>query len=194
MPYELVLAKQPKALDKAVGESPLLSGISERYPCYALYYPSAAGEPELEEALRKLGKAAGKNLFVSLGTLGDEEYPTIAKVFSVRRNPVVIVTALAEYAAPPDQALNSYVRLDDPTLLSSPDRTLKCIQELSNLYLRGEVATALKAAHSAERAALLAAIGGYLAKALKTIGDFVAERDISVSFAEGRFELNRAGK
>lgn len=194
MAFQLVLETGAGPGEKDVGDNVFIGNLSSEYPCYALYYPGAMPDPRLEQALRKLGDETGQNLFVNIGRLNDPNYGKIANLFDIERNPVIVLTAIAPLAAPKEAHLNTYVRLDSPKLLASSERTLECVQEVFNLFQRGNVAEAIAKAKWKERSELLLVVGRCVRGALGSLWDFISERDIIVSLAEGRFELKRSGE
>jgi hypothetical protein len=193
MRFDLLLDTGHGAGERDVGENVLLTNLPNEYQCYALYYPGPMPDPQLEAALRKIGEAAGQNLFVNIGRLNDPNYGKIANLFEIKRNPVIIFTALAPLAAPEKEFLNAFVRLDSPKLLASTERCSKCVNKVFNHFMRGDVAGAIANAKWKERSELIHAIGESIRGALGFLWDFISERDISVSVAEGRFELTKAG-
>ena len=77
--------------------------------------------------------------------------------------------------------------------ISSPDRTYECLQTLVSLFLQGKVAEAVSQAKWTQRAEAVKALAQLLSGPLKAIGGFIADRDIAVSVAEGKFELKKSG-
>jgi len=199
MVYQLILQKSGIAVEhgitrgeKDVGENIFLYNLPNEYPCYAFYYPGPTPEPELEQALRKFGDQTGKNLFVNIGRLNDPDYGKIANLFDIKRNPVIVLTAIKPFAAPVDSNLSTYVRLDTPKMLASTKRTMQCVQEVFNLFQRGKVAEAIAKGKWKERSELLLIVGDFIHNALKSLGEFITTRDLSVSLFEGSFELKRS--
>ncbi len=190
MAYELVIQEAP---GKDVGDNVFLQNLPAEYKVYLFYYPGAMPDERLEKALRNLGEMTGKNLFVNIGRLNDPEHEKIVGRFEIKNYPVILITAVGSLAAPQGEFCSAYARLDSKRLLGSPERTVECVQELFNLFLRGEVAKAISQAKWKQRAELAAVLGRYITDALKGLKDFVASRDISISFLEGKFELKRSG-
>jgi hypothetical protein len=199
MTYRLVLASGPAtgaeatdAAHKAVGENVFAADLPEAFSCFVFYYPGAAGDQALERGLRSLGEQSGQNVFVNIGRLNDPAYGKVAKLFGIARTPVIVVTAVAPLSAAESADQSAFVRLDSAALLGSPDRALRCVQELVTLFLRGDVAEAIAKGKWSQRAELLHLLADCVSAALASIGDFVAERDLSVSLFGGRFELKRS--
>jgi hypothetical protein len=191
MSYQLILKRGGEGR-KRVGENLFLEDLATDYPCYALYYPSEVSNAPLETALRRLGEATGGNLFVNMGTLVDRHYDTAARLFRLQKHPVIVITAIAPLAAPEGADLSAFVRIDSPSLLRSPDQTIRCVQEVYTLFLQGRVAEAIAAAKWSERKELLHTLRGYFSRALGALWELVSQRDITVSLVEGRFELKRS--
>lgn len=193
MAYKLVFAERPAEDRKDFGENVYLDGLPADYKVYAFYYAGTMSNKPLEDKLRELGDITGKNLFVNIGRLSDPRHDEIVERFAVKKYPVIIVTAIDALASPAGEYLSAYARLDSKHLLDSPDRTIECIQELFNLFMQGKVSEAMSHAKWEQRANLVARLGYFFAGALKGLRDFIAERDISVSVLEGKFELKRSG-
>jgi len=191
MPFRLVLKDAPTENGKEVGENIFFDNLPFDYKVYALYYPAAMLDEALEAKLRDLGAITGKNLLVNIGRLNDPELGKIATRFEVKKYPVIVVTAIDALASPTDHYLSAYARLDSKHLLDSPDRAAQCVQSLFNLFIQGKVSEAIAKAKWRQRQELVALVTDCFIGALRSLGGFVAERDISVSLVEGKFELKR---
>jgi hypothetical protein len=190
--YQLVLREPGEDGTKAVGENVFLANLSSEFPVYIFYYPAEMPDPTFERQLRSLGDKTGNNLFVNIGRLDDPQLDKIVHKFELKSFPVVVVTAIADLAAPPDASLNSYVRLDG-RLLKDPDRAIGHIESIYLLFLQGKVAEAIASTKWRSRLDLVRTIGTFFTDALGGLIGFVAERDLSVSILEGRFELTKSG-
>ncbi|KAF5428645.1 hypothetical protein C5S39_10980, partial [Candidatus Methanophagaceae archaeon] len=105
MHYQLVLRELidvEKGI-KAVGENVFFDDLPSDCKVFALYYPAAVPNEDLENALRNLGNITGKNLFVNIGRLDDPNYDEIVDKFKIRNSPVIIVTAIDKLASPPTE-------------------------------------------------------------------------------------------
>ena len=194
MPSRLVFEEAPdSAGSRAVGENVFFNDLPQECKVFLFYYPAAMPDPNLESKLRSLGQRTGTNLFVNIGWLNDPQYDKIVKYFAIQKNPEIVMTAVPDLASPFQDYATIYARLDSTHLLSSPERTLDCVLKLFNLFIQGKVAEAVAEAKSRERKELLLLVTRSIANALKSIGGFVADRDISISLVEGKFELKRSG-
>jgi len=194
MSYKLIF-KEPlveSVITRAFGEDVFLADLPAEYKVYVFYYAGAMGNETLEARLRTLGEITGKNLFVNLGrNLKDPLYGKIRKRFEIKKFPVIIVTAIDALASPAGEHLTAFARLDNKSLLGSPDRTIECVQELFNLFLEGKVSEAMSHAKWQERKESLNGLTGFFTGALKSLKDFIFERDISISVVTGTFELKK---
>ena len=179
---------------KAVGDHVLFANTPPDCKVYVFYYPGTMQSRDAEEALRRLGEIAGLNLFVNLGQLDDPQYDWIASRFQIRNLPVVIITGAASLASAEGESVTAYVRLDDKKLLSSGEKTGECVQELYNLFIRGEVAQAVSLAKGMRRAEMIRSIGDFLTRALKPVGTYLAGLEISYSLIEGKLTLKSQGR
>src|SRR5262249_6055868 len=115
-----------------IGENVLFYDLPLDYKVYAFYYPSAMGDPELEQRLRDLGRITGQNLLVNIGGLNDPQLGRIQTLFGIRNYPVIVVTALSDLASPANEYFTAYARLDSKHLLNSAVRTVECVEKLFN--------------------------------------------------------------
>jgi len=190
--YQLVFTS-PSEDTKAVGENVFFADLPTDYKVYAFYYPGALRDPGLEGRLRHLGEQAGKNLFVNIGALDDPQFKRVVSKFSITKYPVIAITAVASLASPTKDHVTTFARLDGKALLDSSEKTVECVQEVFNLFLQGKVADAIGKAKWTERKELLAALGHYFSDALKSLGKFISNHDISFSLTEGKLELKKSG-
>jgi hypothetical protein len=177
---------------KDIGDDVYLRDLSDEYKVFAFYYPSAMRDEALEEALRALGGLTGKNLFVNIGKLDDPSFDKIVGAFGIDRYPVVVMTATTELAGADGEHLTAFVRIDEGRLVNDPSRLVVLLQELYGLFLRGEIAAAMSKAKKKQRVEIVRAVGATIARALKSLGGFVADRDVKISLVEGSFELTKS--
>jgi len=193
--YELTFTSTlPTENKKDVGKNVFLADLKADYKVFAFYYPGAMPDRNLENKLKTLGESSGKNLFVNVGRLNDPQFDKVTRQFGITKYPVIVLTAIESLASPAQGDLTAYARLDGKHLLSSAEETLKCVEKVFTLFLQGDVKAAIACAKWTQRAELLAWIGGWFMNALKALGKFVADRDISFSLAEGRLELKKSGE
>jgi hypothetical protein len=193
MPFKLVLTQRGVPDIKDVGENIFFQNLPTEYKVYAFYYSGSTLNEKLEDRLRELGETTGGNLLVNIGRLNDPHYSKIVEQFDIKQYPVIVVTGMDVLASTPDEYRTAFARLDSKYLLSSPDRTVQCVERLYNLFLQGKVSDAISQAKSSERRAIVSSLTSCLVDGLKGLAGFVAERDISVSLAEGKFELKKTG-
>jgi len=193
MNYQLVLSQRPGPVERDAGENIFLDRIPSDYKVYLFYYPGSMADETMESRLRALGEAAGKNLFVNIGSLSDTRHDRIVTAFGIKNYPVIVMTGSAELASPLGDYVTTYVRLDNRSLLNSPDRTIEYVEQLFNLFIQGELSQAISRAKWQQRTELLQALRKFFAGAFQTIGKFLDERDIAISVVEGKFELKRSG-
>ena len=191
MPFQLVLKEPPTENAKSVGENIFFENLPFDYKVYALYYPAAMPDEALEAKLRALGAITGGNLLVNIGRLDDPQLDKIASLFQVKSYSVIIVTAVDALASAGAHYLSAYARLDSKHFLDSPDRVVDCVQRLFNLFIQGKVSDAIAKAKWSQRQELVAWVANVFTNALKSLGGFIAARDISVSLYEGKFELKQ---
>ncbi len=191
MSSQLVLSDSNDTTQKDIGENIFLANLPSNYNVYLFYYPGAMGNEELETNLRQLGDLTGENLFVNIGKLNDPNYNKIAQAFEIKKLPVIVVTATSDLASPPSSQLNSYIKIDNPKLLTSSDKIMELLQKLFNLYVSGDIAEALKEIKKDDRKMFFEKVSKVVSDALKGVWSFFDERDIKISILEGKFELKR---
>lgn len=196
MPYDLVITDAPvqeNTPERDVGENIVFSELPSDYRVYALYFPAEPPDRSLEDALRSFGSKTGKNMMIYFGSVGDPTMGQVLARFGINRYPVIVITAIADLASPQGDYVTSYARIDSKKLLSSPQRTLDCVERVFSLFIQGEVAKAISTAKWTQRAELSSALIGLFGRAFKGVVGFIAERDIVVSLAIGKLELKRSG-
>lgn len=190
MSYDLVLTEQGVEDTKAVGDNIFFANLPAKYPVYAFYYPSETPDATFEQSLRSLGERTGSNLFLNIGRLDDPQYNKISKTFEIDSLPVLILTAVAELAAPEDEPINSYVRMSKKHL-ASPD-AISQIEKLYLLFLQGDVAGAISSQKWKTRTDLLKALGKFFGSQIKGLLEYAASRDFTVSLLTGRIEVKKS--
>lgn len=193
MPFQLILSQATEEKTKDVGENVFLDNLPSDYQVYLFCYSGVMPDEILENNLRKFGQVTGKNLFVQIGRLNDPNYKQIAKKFGIKSFPVLIMTAIDRLASSPIDSFTAYLRIDNQTLLGRPDLTLQCIEKLFNLFISGKISEAMAQFKQEQRAAILARLKDIAYDALKGIGGFLKELDISWSVAEGKLEIKHKG-
>jgi hypothetical protein len=190
MSYQLVLyepvRETPKKGEKGVGEKVFFRNLPADSKVYFLYYPHpAVPNKELEKKLRAFGESTGKNLFVNLGTLGDDSFDTAASMFGINSTPVIIVTAEADLASHPVEYKTAYAKLEGK-ILDSPDSAIDCLNKLFVLFIQGRIAEALRIPGKYNEKALLSIIKNVISKTLKGI-------EINIEFLGCKLGVKRAG-
>lgn len=193
MPYQLVLSELTDEKTKDFGENIFFDDLPFDYKVYMFYYPSAMPNEDLENKLQSFGKITGANLFINIGRLNDPNYKKIQNKFNIKKLPVIIITAIDKLASTPDNLSTAYVRIDSKNLLNSPDKLMECLQKLFNLFIGGDISEALSEYKKDKLKVFIARLKNMLTHAIKEIWEFIDERDISVSWIEGKFELKRSG-
>ena len=195
MSFQLVLNELEGEKTKGEGEV-FLDDLPFDSKVFLFYYPAAMPNEDLEDKLRDFGKRTGKNLFVNIGRLDDPNYAKIVDKFNITTFPVMIVTAIDTFVSPP-KFPTVYVKIDNKKLLNSPDLAIDTVYTLFNLFIAGKISEAMREYERVKRDEFISRLKASVTNALKEIGNrvggFLAERDISVSLVEGKFELKKSG-
>ena len=197
MAYELVLTeKEPEGAGrppKGISTS-FYTDLPQDYEVFLLYFRESMPDKALEKALVALGKNMGKNLLVNLNSAADTSYKMIVERFGIEKFPVIIMTAVGDLAAVSDGSVTTFAKLDSEALLSSPEKTVECAEQLFNLFMQGKVKEAISTAKWTQRTELLKSLGSVVGDGLKAVGKFISTYSISFSAIEGKFELKRSGE
>jgi hypothetical protein len=196
MSFDLILEDAPPTVEVGAERgvsSAFLIDLPSDYKVFLLYFRAGMPNEDLEEQLEKLGEAAGNNLLVNLGSARDPNYDMIVERFGIRKFPVIIMTAVPQLAGVGDEYLTTFVRLDNTYLFDTPERTVKCVEELFQLFIQGKVAEAAAKAKWTERAAAAGAVATAVENALKAVGGILAGLELSFSAVEGKFEFKYKG-
>lgn len=190
MSFSLVLLKKSEEA-KDFGENVYFDRLPPDCEVYIFYYPGPIRNSELERKLKDFGNETGKNLFINIGKLNDPNFKKITREFGIRKFPVLIVTGVGKLAAMQTETNYStaFVRLDNQELLKNPDRTIETSSKIFALFISGRIAEALHQGKWDQRIQVLSKIK----KTLLTVAKTLNEKDVSVSFLEGRFEIANRG-
>lgn len=197
MLYSLVLDNPTKRGGKDFGDNILLDQLSNDYPTYLFYYPGPILNQDLQTKLKEFGQSAGKNLFVNIAKLNDPNYRQIVNAFAIKTFPVIILTGVEKFASIRNNGNYStaFIRLDNKNLLKNADKAIECIGELFNLLISEKISEALNEAKRNQRNATLSVIANTTIGTLKRIGKVLNDKDVSISWLEGKFEIkNRVAK
>lgn len=194
MPYQLLLFEPSEEGSKDIGENVFLDSLSYDYKVYLFYYPGALPNVDLEEKLRYFGNITGNNLFINIGLLNDPKYYKIQNIFQIKDLPVIVLTASNGLASLESNNCHftAYVKIDNKNLLKSVDSTIECIEGLFNLFIAGKISGAINQAKHENSEMIIFSIQTYVKNALKVLGKFLSDRDITVSLFEGKLELKKA--
>jgi hypothetical protein len=143
--------------------------------------------------LRALGLKTGGNLFVNIAeTLADPSYQMAAERFRLKSLPVIVVTAVGPLAATPE-GQTAFVRLDGKHLFQQPQQLVQTVEQLFNLFLRGDIAEAVRAGWVQQiKAKILAAADAIWAQ-IQSVITWAAKKDISLEFLSAKIEVKERG-
>jgi len=196
MSYQLVISGLEGTTTKGEGEV-FLDDLPLDSKVFLLYYPGSMPNEDLEDKLKDLGKRTGKNLYVNTGRLDDPNYDKIVNKFDITTFPVMIITAIDTLASPPAKLSTAYIKIDNEKLLNSPNFAIDIVYTLFNLFIVGKISEAVHEYEKVKRDESISRLKNVVANALKNtgnkVGGFLAERDISISLAEVKFELKKSG-
>jgi hypothetical protein len=192
MAYDIVFVDKP-LVGRAVGdESIFLANLPTNPKIFAFFYRGSADVGEVEKRLRALGQKTGPNLFVHFSSEADPDYDKAEKRFGITKWPVVVVTAISPLAATPDGD-NLFVRLDNRSLFADPEKLVRTVEELFNLFLREKIGQAIRTGWLRSGQAAISQAAGRVWSVIKPVITWVAERDISVGFLGVKIEVKEAG-
>jgi len=190
MAYSIVFEEEP---GKAVGENVFLSNLPMSPKVLALFYPGAADTEEVEKELRALGQKTGGNLFVNIAeTLADPDYQLAAGSFRIKSLPVIVVTAVSPLAATPE-GHTAFVRLDAKELFQQPQQLVRTVEQLFNLFLRGEIAQAVRKGWLQQIRAKIDAAADAIWAIIQPVIAWAAKKDIALEFLSAKIEVKESG-
>jgi hypothetical protein len=190
MKAKLILREPKQKGVRDSGNNIFLEDIPMDCKVYIFYYPDIVRNNLLEEGLQNLGKQAGKNLFVNIGSKTDARFDKIVSAFEIERFPVIVITASADLASLQDQGeistfyVKQYVPSDTNDQVSI-NKILQAVQEIWLLFIRGKVKDAIQHAKTFKRKQISSNIMQIIKGALGKISSI----SISVSPLGGGFEL-----
>jgi hypothetical protein len=194
--YRLLLAEPSEEYGKKdIGENVFLNDLPYDYKVYVFYYPGIMPNPLLEEKLRALGNDTGKNLFVNIGRRNDPNFDKIVARFGIRGYPVIVVTAVDELASLrigdkfSTVYVQEYIKLDKHNLMESIDSTIRSVESLFSLFITGNIRDAIRQVKKDQSQATISHVKDTISRQLRSVGNFLSDKDISFSLAEGKFEL-----
>ena len=163
-----------------------LRGVPDDCRVYSFVFRQSQIDSRIKTELHAIGDESGLNLFVGLWDMSDPNYIKMNEIFNLGKLPAVIMTADSSLSTVSDTE-NAYVRIDDERLLDKPEEFTKLINELYNLFLRGDVTKAIRKTHSTQISILLS----NLLKEIKTAIGEVASKIIenyNIKFEIGPFK------
>ena len=179
--------------ERDFSESMLLQDISEKYKVFLLYYPAVARNFELEDKLKELGESSGKNLLVNIGSIGDDDYNVANALFDIEKTPVIVMSAVSEFAHSSEENTTAYIKFDDERLLNNTDLTIKAVDNMFNLFLSGKIREAILETKSHEKKAKINFITNRIIEGLKGVYDVIKGFEITISLLDGQFEISHSG-
>jgi hypothetical protein len=90
--------------------------------------------------------------------------------------------------------VRKYVRLDKRDLMGSINSTIRSVETLFSLFINRKIYEATTESKRNQREAVISHLTDMATSELRSIGKFLWNKDISVSLAEGRFELKSSGR
>lgn len=153
--------------------------------------------PKLREALTKLGKETGKNLFVGFWANDDEDFEKAVHAFRLKKAPAIVVTAESQLAFMNETAETVYARIDDEKILQDEkflNLAKKTLDRLYLLFLDGKVQEAIKEAEKAHDKRKMLDFLRKIKDSFGVVGKFLDEHKISVEFGNFKFETEPSKK
>jgi hypothetical protein len=192
MSYQLILNEPSEENTRAIGDNIMLDDLPSDCKVYAMYYPGAVIDEDLESKLRAFGSITGKNLFVNIGRLDDPNYDLIINKFDITNTPAIVMTAISELASIKTKTLTAYVKIDNKRVFNSPELVVETVKTLFYLFMQQKIAEAIKQTENAGREAQIKGLKATIANALKGMKEYLSDKDVNVSL--GPFSLEIKGK
>ena len=128
---------------RSFAEDVTLDNIPENCKVYCLVYGVSDTDQTIKNDLENIGKEYGNNLFVDFWSMADERYTDVATYFSLKDLPVIVVTAESSLSSIEGSNESTFVRLDNPHLLSEFEDVKRLVRLLYNLFIQGDIADAI---------------------------------------------------
>ncbi len=177
----------PEKVTKAVNPSlNFASDIPPDCKAYVFYVPGIIDYEDLKKSLLEFGGKTGKNIFVGAWELKAEAYQDVLKYFKISESPAVIVSAAPELSTSKDKKntpVAAFARIDNSRLLNDKGNAVKTINETCNLFLRGDVQSALMNANVDE---FKSSFNFYLGKIKSGISDFLKDHSVTFDVLKGQ--------
>jgi hypothetical protein len=158
---------------------------------YSFVFRQSKLDSRIKTELQAIGEESGLNLFVGLWDMSDPNYIKMNEIFNLDKLPAVIMTADSSLSTVSDTE-NAYVRIDDERLLDKPEEFSKLINELYNLFLRGDVTKAIKKTHSTEISIFLSNLLKEIKTAIGEIaGKIIENYNIKIEIGPFKAELTK---
>jgi hypothetical protein len=200
MAYDIVFVEEPEVgrdpasasdhQDRGTG-TVFLSQLPRDPKVFAFFFPGSADTEELQRRLRALGEKTGDNLYVDMGSLLDPDYLAARERFKLGPLPAVIVTATSPLAATPTGE-SAFVRLDGISLFAQPEKLVRTVEELFNLFLGGQIAQAVRLGWTVQSAAALAAAAERVWSIIQPVITWLGTRDYSFDLLSGKIEVKES--
>jgi hypothetical protein len=176
----------PPPVGAIVDRNVRLRGVPDDCRVYAFVFRQSKLDSRIKGELEAIGEEAGLNLFVGLWDMSDPNYIKMNEIFSLGKLPAVIMTADSSLSTVSDTE-NTFVRIDDERLLEKPEEFSVLINQLYNLFLRGDITNAIKKTHSAEISVFLS---NFLKEIKTSIGDVASKiiETYNIKFEIGPFK------
>jgi len=155
---------------------------------YAFVFRQSKLDNKIRDELEQMGKELGSNLFVGLWDMSDPDYVKMNEIFKLGKLPAVVVTAESSLSTVSDTE-NTYLRIDDKRLLEKPEEFLDLVNEIYNLFIRGDITKAIKKTYIKE-------ISIFLSDLLKEIKNVIGKvalkimENYNITFEVGPFKAD----
>ena len=120
--------------------------------------------------------------------MSDPDYVKINEIFKLGNLPAIVVTVESSLSTVSDTE-NTYLRIDDKRLLEKPEEFLGLVNEIYNLFIRGDITKAIKKTYIKE-------ISIFLSDLLKEIKNVIGKaalkimENYNITFEVGPFKVD----
>jgi hypothetical protein len=176
---------------RSVGEDVFFDNLNFDYKVFLFYYPAMVRNTILENKLREFGEISGNNLYVNISSLKDPKWNLISKTFNIKKTPVIIITGVNDYALNPDTPFNSYLKIDDHSLLTSTtiDLAIQLISDIYQLFLLGNTGEAINRIKTSGRKIKVLNLLEKLKTGYNEVRIFLKDKDIELEVASVKLLL-----
>jgi hypothetical protein len=152
---------------------------------------------DLEGRLKDWGLETGNNLAVGFVNRKDPKVGSLVNAFNLEATPAIVMTgdeSLASILRNQGKKETVFLRLDDQNVMSNIPKTMDALGRAYNLFLKNDIAGALKMMNQVKRGTKIERFLRGLGDAVEKVGKFLDDHNIKIGMLGATFEITKPGK